>query len=62
MKKIVIRRYQDGEKLKTINIKQDVSVSFGVEKGRFVVRNYRTGEKIRSVKAPTCSISYGVEG
>jgi hypothetical protein len=62
MKKIVIRRYQDGKKLKTVNIKQDVSVSFGVENGRFVVREYRTGKKIRSVQAPACSISYGVEG
>jgi hypothetical protein len=60
--KIVIRRYQDGQKLKTLNIKQSVSVSFGVESGRFVVRDYRTGKKIRSVQAPACSISYRVEG
>jgi hypothetical protein len=62
MKKIVIRRYQDGEKLRTICIKQDVSATFGVEGDRFVVREYRTGRKIRSVQAPTCSITYRVEG
>ena len=50
--RIVIRRYQDGKKLKTVNIDRDVSVSFGVEKGRFVVREYQTGKKIRSVQAP----------
>jgi hypothetical protein len=45
-------------KLKTVCIKQDVSVTFGVENGRFVVRDYRTGKKMRSVQAPACSITY----
>jgi hypothetical protein len=61
MKKIVIRRYQDGAKLKTVNIKQDISISFGVENGRFVVRDCQTGKKIRSVQAPACSISFRAE-
>jgi hypothetical protein len=61
MKKIVIRRYQDGARLKTICIKQDVSVTFGVENGRFVIREYQTGKKIRSVQAPACSISFRME-
>jgi protein-disulfide isomerase-like protein with CxxC motif len=61
MKKIVIRRYQDGKKIKTVNIEQDISISFGVENGRFVVRDYQTGKKIRSVQAPACSISFSVE-
>jgi hypothetical protein len=61
MKTIVIRRNQDGAKLKTVYIKQDVSMTFGVENGRFVVRDYQTGKKIRSVQVPACSISFRTE-
>jgi hypothetical protein len=59
--KIVIRRYNDGMTLKTINIERNCSVTYGVENGRFVVREYSTGKKIRSVQAPAGSITYDVE-
>jgi hypothetical protein len=57
MKKIVIRNYNDGSKIKTLRIDGDRSFRFGTEGKRFVVRDCNSGEIIRSIPRPRPDIS-----